>query len=220
MSADGSITAEDGSTATGVDAIIFATGFDVAASVQFKNLSVKGLNGQDLSKTLAHDPYGTYLGMAISGFPNMFILLGPNTWLGHNSVIYMIECTVSMIMKFIRKMKKSTGKLRWWEVDRSAQQRFSSECQARLQGSVWLSGGCSSWYLPKGDTDVKMVAATADQDADGVVDVAAAAELSGKGNRKVDGQQQTCVMWVGDCVEYWWRTLWPRKGDWKCEAAV
>jgi cation diffusion facilitator CzcD-associated flavoprotein CzcO len=219
VSADGTITAADGSTAADVDAIILATGFDVAASLQFKTLTVKGLDGKDLCKTLAEDPYGTYLGLAVSGFPNMFVLMGPNTWLGHNSVLFMIECGVKLIMKFIKEMKRSTGKLQWWEVDQSAQQRFSREAQARLQGSVWLSGGCSSWYLPKEDGLTSKVTVHAAGHAD---DLSAADQDTGmsdvtavpKPSRRADSQQQSCVMWMGTCVEYWWRTLWPRRGDW------
>lgn len=209
VTADGTIIADDGSTASDVDAIIFATGFDVGASLQFKNISMQGLAGKDLNKTLASDPYGTYLGLAVSGFPNMFIMMGPNTWLGHNSVIFMMECGVNLIMKLLNATRKLGVNFRCLEVRESSQRGFSHEAQNRLKGSVWLSGGCSSWYLPQNNNNSDNNLPLNGIEAAPILsnDDVAAAEV-------VDGSKVACVMWVGSCVEYWWRTLWPRKRDW------
>lgn len=239
VTADGSIIAEDGSTVSNIDAVILATGFDVAASLQSATISVQGIAGQDLNQTLATTPHGVYMGLAVPGFPNMFTLLGPNSWLGHNSMIFMTECAVNLIVKVINKLGSCGGKLRWWEVSESALRRFSAEARVRLQGSVWLSGGCSSWYLPAGQGKAgSTVTGASVVDAgsvDAVSDVAGAAQRDQDGSRANgtamgDGDtviktqtaksrlqpQSYCVMWMGSCIEYWWRTLWPRKADWKC----
>jgi hypothetical protein len=85
-----------------------------------------------------------FLGVTVSGFPNFFILLGPNTGLGHNSVVLMIEAQVRYVMSCLRLMqKRGQGVM---DVRPSSQQRFVEEVRRRLPGTVWESGGCRSWY--------------------------------------------------------------------------
>jgi hypothetical protein len=85
-----------------------------------------------------------YLGVTVSGFPNFFILLGPNTGLGHNSVILMIEAQVRYTMKCLKLMNRRNRRV--IEVRPETQQRFVEEIYRRMAGTVWQSGGCHSWY--------------------------------------------------------------------------
>jgi hypothetical protein len=86
-----------------------------------------------------------YLGTSIAGFPNMFMLVGPNTGLGHNSIVFMIESQVEYVLDALRTMD-SAG-LASVDVLPSAQETFNAELQKRLRGTVWSTGGCASWYL-------------------------------------------------------------------------
>jgi hypothetical protein len=85
-----------------------------------------------------------YLGVTASGFPNFFMLLGPNTGLGHNSVVLMIEAQVRYTMKCLKLMKRRNQRV--LEVRPEIQQSFVQEIYRRMAGTVWQSGGCKSWY--------------------------------------------------------------------------
>jgi cation diffusion facilitator CzcD-associated flavoprotein CzcO len=85
-----------------------------------------------------------YLGITVAGFPNFFMLLGPNTGLGHNSVVLMIEAQVRYTMNCLKLMKRR--KQRVVEVRSEIQQSFVEEIYRRIAGTVWQSGGCKSWY--------------------------------------------------------------------------
>jgi hypothetical protein len=86
-----------------------------------------------------------YRGTAVAGFPNLFIITGPNTGLGHNSLVYMIEAQLDYLMDAIRVIDQR-GATRV-EVRQSAQDTYNRDLQSRMGGTVWNSGGCSSWYL-------------------------------------------------------------------------
>jgi len=133
------------------DAIIFATGFQAAEGVL--RFEVKGKNGLDLNDAWK-DGAEAYLGTSISGFPNMFIVVGPNTGLGHSSMILMIEAQVHYIMECIRTMKQKGAKSA--DVKHSIQQTYNSDLQAALAKSVWQSGGCHSWYQMKNGKNVTL----------------------------------------------------------------
>lgn len=124
-----------------VDAIIYGTGFAVHNYVGA--LDVKGRNGRDLS-TLWKDGAEAYYGTTISGFPNMFMLMGPNTGLGHNSMVYMIESQVNYAMQYVKILRRKN--LAFMDVREDIQREHNDKLQARLQKSVWQSG-CESWYL-------------------------------------------------------------------------
>ncbi len=83
--------------------------------------------------------------MAVAGFPNLFFLLGPNTGLGHNSVLLMIEAQVDYLMRLLA-WRRETG-LSAIEPAAEAQARFLGEVDQGTKGSVWTAGGCLSWYL-------------------------------------------------------------------------
>jgi hypothetical protein len=82
--------------------------------------------------------------MTVSGFPNFFILLGPNTGLGHNSVVLMTEAQVRYVINSLKLMHKRGSKV--MEVKPASQHSFVEELRKKLAGTVWESGGCRSWY--------------------------------------------------------------------------
>ncbi|HEV2237181.1 MAG TPA: NAD(P)/FAD-dependent oxidoreductase [Ktedonobacterales bacterium] len=124
-----------------VDTIICATGFhvtDMPAAAY-----VRGRDGRTLAEVWRRAPEA-YLGTTVAGFPNLFLQTGPNTGLGHNSMIYMIESQLSYILGALRLMeRRGLGAV---EVRPSMQAGYNREVQRRLAGSVWNSG-CQSWYL-------------------------------------------------------------------------
>lgn len=125
-----------------VDVIICGTGFYVANSYQFMNVS--GRNGVELNKLWKTTPEA-YLGTTVSGFPNAFIMIGPNTGLGHNSMVFMIECQLSYIIDALNTMVEKGYKT--MEVKQVIQDKFNEEIQKKLKNTVWNTGGCKSWYL-------------------------------------------------------------------------
>ncbi len=90
-----------------------------------------------------------YKGTAIAGFPNHFLLIGPNTGLGNNSMINIIEGQLALVIDALRRMRDED--LASVDVKAAAQAAHNEEIQRRLQGTVWNDGGCKSWYLtPEG----------------------------------------------------------------------
>jgi len=128
------------------DVIIFGTGFHVT-DMPFAE-RVFGADGRSLADVWALGSEA-YLGTSVAGFPNFFMLIGPNTGLGHNSMVFMIESQLSYILDALRAMD-STGE-DVLSVRRSVQSSYNLELQERLQPTVWNAGGCRSWYLdPRG----------------------------------------------------------------------
>ena len=125
-----------------VDVAIFATGF--AATDFVSPLRIYGRGGVELGAKWKEAGAATHLGMTVSGFPNAFLVVGPNTGLGHNSLVFMIEAQVNYIVRALERMRR-TG-LRMLEVKPEAQARSYAEVQARMHETVW-SSGCRSWYL-------------------------------------------------------------------------
>ncbi|WP_322051308.1 flavin-containing monooxygenase [Paraburkholderia bannensis] len=137
--ADGIVTAD------GVhhpfDAIVCGTGFQVNdVEAPFR---VSGLNGADLGEAWRRDGPEAYLGASVAGFPNLFFVIGPNTGLGHNSMIYMIESQIRYIADCIRELQRSGA--RTMSVRADVQRAFNDKLQAQLQRTVWTSG-CHSYY--------------------------------------------------------------------------
>ena len=124
-----------------VDVLILGTGF--RATEPFIGIRLVGRGGIEI-----HDAWrermSAYLGVTVSGFPNLFLLLGPNTGLGHNSVVLMIEAQVRYVMSCLALMKR--GQRQVLEVRPEAQEQFVTDLHRRLAGTVWQSGGCHSWY--------------------------------------------------------------------------
>jgi hypothetical protein len=86
-----------------------------------------------------------YQGTSVTGFPNLFMLLGPNTGLGHTSVVFMIECQITYLLNLLRHLKR-TG-THAVEPTPQAQEAFVTGVDRKMTGTVWTSGGCRSWYL-------------------------------------------------------------------------
>jgi cation diffusion facilitator CzcD-associated flavoprotein CzcO len=137
-----SVVTDDG-TEHEVDAIIFGTGFHVTDS--FDSLDITGLDDRNMAKQWRTHGIRTHLGITVSGYPNLFFLLGPNTALGHNSVVFMIESQVRYVAQAIKLVDGSRAAA--LDVRESVQDRFQENIQRKLIQGVWTQGGCKSWYL-------------------------------------------------------------------------
>jgi cation diffusion facilitator CzcD-associated flavoprotein CzcO len=135
-----SIVAADG-TEHSCDVIIFGTGFDTQHGLA--EIPVLGRDGQVLTQRW-RDGLEAYLGTTVSGFPNYFVMMGPNTGLGHNSQIFMIEAQARYATSCLTRMRRA--RLRSIEVKREVERRYNRVLQDQLDGSVWQAGGCTSWY--------------------------------------------------------------------------
>jgi cation diffusion facilitator CzcD-associated flavoprotein CzcO len=129
-------------TERAADTIVFATGFDVRANL--RQIEIIGSGGASLEAIWDREGLNAHLGIMVSGFPNLFLLLGPNTGLGHSSVVFMIEAQVAFVLRALRLLDESGG--RQIDVHAGAQRRSVRAVQKRLAGTVWQSG-CRSWYL-------------------------------------------------------------------------
>ncbi len=124
------------------DTLIFATGFHVT-DVPFAQF-IRGRGGARLDELWQGSPQA-YRGASVPGFPNMFWIVGPNTGLGHNSMVFMIEAQINYLLDALQRMEQ--GGVAEVEVRRDAYDGYNAHLQSRLDGTVWNTGGCSSWYL-------------------------------------------------------------------------
>ena len=125
-----------------VDTIIFGTGFQIQKFPFAER--VRGKGGRALSDTW-RDGMTAHLGTTVHGYPNLFLMQGPNTGLGHTSVITMIEAQIEHVVNAVTYLKKHG--LATVEPRAEAQAAFVADVDARMKGTVWTSGGCKSWYL-------------------------------------------------------------------------
>ncbi|GAA3829576.1 NAD(P)/FAD-dependent oxidoreductase [Sphaerisporangium flaviroseum] len=125
-----------------VDVIVYGTGFKVTDALNEQRII--GRNGLKIQEAW-REGIESYLGTSTAGFPNLFFLLGPNTGLGHNSVVFMIEAQVRYVMSCLRLLSRTRAKA--LDVRPSAQQAYNDRLQERLSRLVWSEGGCVSWYL-------------------------------------------------------------------------
>ncbi|KAF2869690.1 hypothetical protein BDV95DRAFT_608531 [Massariosphaeria phaeospora] len=125
------------------DIVILANGFDITRWLH--PLRVTGKGGKDLVETMQErgGPQA-YQGTAMDGFPNFFIIFGPNTATGHSSVVFASENMVNYSLKFIKLIL--SGDVSTVEVKHQAEVDYTAEMQSSLKNTVWMSGGCSSWY--------------------------------------------------------------------------
>jgi len=130
-----------GGKAFDADVIVFCTGFDVTGiGAQFP---MTGKNHIEIGHHWK-DGMSAYLGIMTENFPNAFFMTGPNTALGHNSIILMIEAQANYIAQALKYMQKNN--VERLEVKPEAEQAFNDDVQGQMQRSVW-SSGCASWYL-------------------------------------------------------------------------
>jgi cation diffusion facilitator CzcD-associated flavoprotein CzcO len=137
---DGIVT-RDG-TLHEVDTMIFGTGFHVTDAPVAR--LIRGRDGRTLADTW-QGSMRAYRGISVTGFPNLFMLLGPNTGLGHNSVVFMIECQITYLLGALRHLDRAGVPA--MEPTPRAQEAFVASVDRRMKGTVWTSGGCRSWYL-------------------------------------------------------------------------
>lgn len=125
------------------DVIILANGFDLTSLLH--PLKVRGKGGV-LMQDVWDERGGpqSYMGCTMDGFPNFFLIFGPNTATGHSSVILASENMVEYSLKFIKKILY--GDVRTVEVKKEAEIAWTQDIQEKLNGTVYNSGGCSNWY--------------------------------------------------------------------------
>jgi cation diffusion facilitator CzcD-associated flavoprotein CzcO len=124
-----------------VDTIIFGTGF--RATEFLAPLEITGRDGLALNEVWKDGAYA-YLGMAVPGFPNLFLLYGPNTNLGHNSIILMLEWQTRYVLRCVEAMRAcGLGSM---DVRADVTRRYDQVIRAGLHRTVW-EGGCTSWYM-------------------------------------------------------------------------
>ncbi|MEV1288564.1 NAD(P)/FAD-dependent oxidoreductase [Micromonospora sp. NPDC049679] len=125
-----------------VDTIIFGTGFHVTDMPMAQ--TIRGRDGRTLAETW-RGSMRAFQGTSVTGFPNLFLLLGPNTGLGHTSVVFMIECQITYLLGMLRHLRQTGAHA--IEPTPEAQERFVAHVDRKMAGTVWSQGGCRSWYL-------------------------------------------------------------------------
>jgi cation diffusion facilitator CzcD-associated flavoprotein CzcO len=137
---EGSVVTVDGQERE-VDALIFCTGFrttDLLSPVHFSGRNGVALNDAWRSGAEA------FRGFTVAGFPNLFLLIGPNSRVGYNSIVFMIEAQTHYIIECLRLMQRNGASS--IEARREEQVRFNERLQQRMGRTVYASG-CKSWYL-------------------------------------------------------------------------
>jgi cation diffusion facilitator CzcD-associated flavoprotein CzcO len=133
---------------TEIDTLILGTGFQVMPVAD----PLTGRDGVALAKRWSARREA-YLGTTVAGYPNYFMLVGPNTATGHTSVLLYLEAQLEYIVQALQHMERSGAAS--FDVRADVQAAFNEDIQARLSSSVWTDGGCRSWYLdPDGNTSV------------------------------------------------------------------
>ena len=138
-----SIVSADG-TEREVDTIIFGTGFHVSEIPIATR--IRDRDGRSLSETWDGSP-SAYKGSAVAGYPNLFFLVGPNTGNGHTSIVFVIESQIQYVLGALRALRRNAA--RTVEVRPEAQAAYNAEIDRMTEGTVWVSGGCKSWYIDR-----------------------------------------------------------------------
>jgi cation diffusion facilitator CzcD-associated flavoprotein CzcO len=138
-----SVIAADGSERE-VDTIIFGTGFHVT-DVPIAD-RVRGRDGRTLAEAW-HGSMQAYKGTTVAGYPNLFFLVGPNTGLGHTSIVFMIESQIAYVLGALRELRRRGAHT--LEVREDAQAAYNEELDRMTEGTVWVTGGCTSYYIDR-----------------------------------------------------------------------
>ena len=143
------LKAVDGNTVVGsdgtrreVDVIIFGTGFHVTDMPIARRITGRG--GVRLSDRWAADGMSALRGTTVHGYPNLFLMIGPNSGLSHSSMVYIIESQLNYLMDALTTMDRH--QLGVVEVREDAQWRWNELLQRRMNRTIWVNGGCRSWY--------------------------------------------------------------------------
>jgi cation diffusion facilitator CzcD-associated flavoprotein CzcO len=138
-----SVVAADG-TEREVDTIIFGTGFRVT-DVPIAD-RVRGRDGRTLAEAW-HGSMQAYKGTTVAGYPNLFFLVGPNTGLGHTSIVFMIESQIAYVLGALRAMRSHGAHT--LEVRADAQAAYNEKLDRMTEDTVWVTGGCTSYYIDR-----------------------------------------------------------------------
>ena len=136
------IVTKDG-TVREVDAIVVATGFHVTDSPTFER--IVGAEGRSLADVWRDKGQQAYKGAAVHGFPNMLFVIGPNTGLGHSSMVYMAESHINYLASALHRMERDG--IATFDVREDVQRDYNDRLQDRMERTIWTTGGCASWYL-------------------------------------------------------------------------
>jgi cation diffusion facilitator CzcD-associated flavoprotein CzcO len=128
-----------------VDLIVFATGFTVADTDNY--LRVVGRDGRILTDVWMENGAEAYLGINIAGFPNLAVILGPNSGLGHSSALHVMESQMNYVTQYLAELEKATENASL-DVRPELQKLYNIDLQHRLKRTVWATG-CRSWYLDR-----------------------------------------------------------------------
>ena len=140
--ADGVVTADG--TRHPLDVLVMATGFQAADAMA--PYPVRGRRGAELNQVW-RDGARAYLGTTVPGFPNLFLIVGPNTGLGHNSMVVMIESQIRYVIDALARMDRA--RLAGVDAKADVAAAFNERLQQRMKRTVWSTGGCTSWYQSK-----------------------------------------------------------------------
>jgi cyclohexanone monooxygenase len=113
-----------------------------------------GLGGRTLARVWAERGVQGYKGATVPGFPNLFLIVGPNTGLGHSSMVLQIESQVAYLVDAWRRMRRLG--LAAVEPDPAAEEAWNADLQRRMRRTVWSTGGCRSWYLDAAGRNVAL----------------------------------------------------------------
>jgi cation diffusion facilitator CzcD-associated flavoprotein CzcO len=127
-----------------LDLIVYSTGYDATDGVI--SYPVIGKGGRSVQEVWREYPRA-YLGTAMPGFPNLFIVTGPNTGIGHTSAIFVIEAQMAYIVRAIQAVRQR--KAQSIEVTPQAEADYTGMIHREMKQTVWQSGGCHSWYQSK-----------------------------------------------------------------------
>ena len=134
-------------TADGVehefDVIVYGTGFEIRKVMT--SLDLRGRGGEPLRERFEREGIKAHRGTFVHGFPNLMLLSGPNTGTGSTSQVFMIEAQLHYVMEALRLMRRRA--IATVDVRAEVQEAYNTELRRRMAKSVWLTGGCQSWYL-------------------------------------------------------------------------
>jgi cation diffusion facilitator CzcD-associated flavoprotein CzcO len=126
-----------------IDVLVLATGFHVTDNPMMER--VRGRDGHTLAEHWRNNGAQAYLGTTVPGFPNFFLLAGPNTGIGHTSLVFMIEAQIAYVIDALRTINaRHAGSV---EIRQEPFETYNNDLQAKMQRTVWNTGGCASWYL-------------------------------------------------------------------------
>ena len=142
ITADGVVTA--GGAMHRADVLVLSTGFRATDPPLAPH--IVGRSGQSLADRWRGSP-NAYMGTTHTGFPNFFTLLGPNTALGHSSVMLMVEAQIEHVLGVLALLRRRGAVA--VEPHAEAQRAYCARIDARLSATAWNAGGCHSWYLDR-----------------------------------------------------------------------